>query len=146
MKLALLAATAVTVIAASTASANDRRAATLAYCSPQMHRLVNTLTTVEGHLAVGVKFSQYTTDVGNASTAYNRVNFKAETYQCVSNVGVPSEKALNDYTRALNVWRQCLAKSLTSNCLGSGSTADKFEQRQWDDATLQLRRAVSSMA
>lgn len=115
------------------------------YCPSSEHALFRALTTVEANVQIGVNISRYRALLTTAQVAYNQDPARGESVECLNAVGVPDEKALNDYIRALNSWSQCLAKSLTSNCLSSGSVADRFEQRQWADASAQLNRVSDAL-
>jgi len=44
------------------------------------------------------------------------VNFHHESPECLRDVGVPAENALNDYAAAANTWNHCLSQAFSSGC------------------------------
>ena len=71
--------------------------------------LVQSLERLEGRLAAGLSYEQYFAEVKGARDTYEAVPVGSLTLPCLTATGTPSEKALDEYIEAANVWRGCRA-------------------------------------
>ena len=67
------------------------------------------LDTLEERLAAGLSYEQYFAEVKKARTAYEAIAVDRLEIPCLTAVGTPGEKALNQYIEAANLWRECRA-------------------------------------
>lgn len=113
--------------AASTASDNDDRAEQAAKarreraryarekaaydeCTEQTGDLTRELSEMDSRLDVGLSYDEYTDFLADAKVAYDDIDFDAsgvENFDCISQVGLPLEKAINQYLAAARVWGDC---------------------------------------
>jgi hypothetical protein len=121
--------------------APNGHAASSYYCSPRLTSFVDTLAEIDGTLDVGLNFRTYKTLLTNANVAYARVPWRRTSGGCLSNVGVPAERALNYYAKAHNVWAGCI------NRLGNCTTGyvDAQIQRHWRNASANVERAINNL-
>ena len=112
-----------------------------ASCPRTIHRFVDALTEVDGRLDLGIDFNEYRGLISKAHVAYARIPWSQIADPCLSSVGVPSEKAMNEYTVAYNIWAKCIA---ALNC-GRGAAADRQMQFRWRRARQNLQRAVANL-
>lgn len=84
-------------------------------CVAQVGPFVNALEDLDSRLEVGLTFADYGTRVGDAQVVYDRIDFTAMDPNCLSNVGVPAENALNHYVKAFNAWNACVGKLSCTN-------------------------------
>jgi hypothetical protein len=134
---------------AAKVKARKEAQAKLSACEAELDPLVSALSELGSRLDVGLNYEEYTDQVGDLKVAYDQVDWKDQTdLDCVQGVGLPAEKALNQYTRALNTWTRCFDDidcdndSITPSLRKRWATAS----RRTDDAKegLQaLRDAVS---
>lgn len=83
-------------------------------CSGTFSALRDKLGALDSRLAVGLNFESYGTAVADARVVYDRTNFRGidlpeiDRLTCLSGVGVPLEKALNQFTAAYTRWNDCI--------------------------------------
>ena len=109
-------------------------------CSPQLRRLVNSLSEIDSRLSIGMNYAAYRAVVTRARVAYGLVPWKRTSGLCLSGVGVPAERALNAYARALGGWSQCIQRLTCDN-----QVSISFRQRQWALATPNVDRALNNL-
>jgi hypothetical protein len=133
---------AVAIIAAmcATTVAEARETRSHAVCSARVNALVDTLTELEGRVAVGLNFRQYKEQVSRVRVAYARVNWRRTETACVLYVGAPAIRAMNAYLRGYNSWAICIQR-LTCNSPASDATI----QRAWRNAAANVDRAVNNL-
>jgi hypothetical protein len=105
-----------------------------AICEEQLGPLLEALEDLDSRLGVGLVFQDYTNRVGDVSVEYDRVRFGALPIDCINEVGVPLENALNAYIRADNRWNECIGDF--------GCDIDSIEpelQRRWREASQETR-------
>jgi hypothetical protein len=114
--------------------AQEAALADQAKCEETLEPLLEALEELDARLDVGLVFQDYTNQVGDVSVEYNQVRFGALSFDCVTDVGIPLENALNAYIRADNRWNQCIGNF--------GCDIDSIEpelQRQWREASQEIR-------
>lgn len=126
--------------AALTVKAKREAAAEFATCKAQIGPLIHTLADLNGHLEVGMNYSEYTQRVGNVQVAYNEIPFKSLSLRCLR-AGSQAEKALNDHLAASSYWNECV-ESLTC----TDSTKKRVLQAKWAGAGTDLASAEARMA
>lgn len=99
--------------------------------------LVSALSALDSKLSIGVLYDEYRIAVQDAQIAYDAVTGTHQEYPCISNVGVPSESALNDYIGALRAWKACIDDG--PRC--AKATNDEQIQRLWAAASADLDSA-----
>jgi hypothetical protein len=70
---------------------------------------LHALDILEERLAAGLSYEQYVAEVRAAKTAYEAIAVDELELPCLTAVGTPGEKALNQYIEAANAWRECRA-------------------------------------
>lgn len=93
--------------------AKDQAAAT--DCSSKFQPFLTALGNVDSRLGIGLSFQDYSMKIGDAKVAYDQVisnNTKDD--KCLGAVGLPSEKALNEYVKAYNIWNDCIQSTSCS--------------------------------
>jgi hypothetical protein len=121
----------------------ERRAKQAKYdsCKQQMEPLLESLSELDSRLGVGLSYDEYTDKVGNVRVAYDDIDFaEVSDTACLSDVGVPGEKALNQYAKAANVWSSCFDDF---NC--SNDSIKPTLQRHWSKATLLIDSAKEGL-
>jgi hypothetical protein len=114
--------------------AQEAALADQAKCEELLGPLLETLEDLDARLNVGLVFQDYTNRVGDVSVEYNQVRVGALPTDCVTDVGVHLENAMNAYIRADNRWNQCIGNF--------GCDIDSIEselQRQWREASQEIR-------
>jgi hypothetical protein len=86
----------------------EEAAALQAQCEAALGEFVDALSELDSRLAVGMQFSEYIQAVGDVRVVYDRVVFSELDIECVTDVGVPAERALNLYVQASNLWNNCI--------------------------------------
>lgn len=111
-------------------------------CRSQAGALIAAVEDLEGRLqGLGLAYSDYSTEVGDASSAYQGLAIGQLKFKCLSNVGLPLERALNSYVEAGNVWGECIEDF--------GCDTDSIDpelQDHWADASTAARNARSGLA
>lgn len=98
-------------------------------CEEQVAEVRTALSDLKAELAVGMSYDEYANAVSDASVAHGRVEVSRMDIECVSDVGVPLEKALNKYIKAANEWGDCIDE-LSCDL----DAIDPKLQRLWHDA------------
>lgn len=109
-------------------------------CKAELGDLVVELADLDGRLGSGVLYADYSKQVGDASSAYDRANMKSLHILCVQKVGIPAEKALNAYIRASDTWNNCI-----TNLWCSTDSIDSELQLEWAIATLDIDTAEANL-
>jgi hypothetical protein len=102
-------------------------------CRQVMQPLDDKLADLGSRLNVGLDFEAYSSKVGDAQVAYDRVGRQIKTDPvsdgCSTDVGERLEGALNAYIAAYNTWNNCVNDV---NCtFDKGSPALKKAQAKW---------------
>jgi hypothetical protein len=115
-------------------------------CPPQYRAFVNALTVIDGGLSVGLNHASYVNYLTKAQIAYNQTPFKSAPIMCVALIGVPAERALNDYVKANTSWAACLSRvalSARSDC--QSGPGYRSRQAYWSDASKNISKAVNNL-
>lgn len=77
-------------------------------CEETFADLQDALTELGSRLDVGLSYDEYTNEVGDVKVAYDQTDFDSlEDFDCLGGVGLPLERALNQYSKAAGVWSDC---------------------------------------
>jgi hypothetical protein len=107
-----------------------RSSSTARRCQDQLGGLLRSLSTLRRRLAIGLTYDRYLYDVRKVNATYEAVPVDLLTLNCVIDVATPSERALNHYIDAVNIWGDCLA---TTGC--DSSSVEPELQRKWQRAS-----------
>lgn len=109
-------------------------------CREQLEPLVEALSELDSRLTVGLNYERYSESVSDNQVAYDRVPFDELGPECVTDVGIPLEKAVNAYVKAYNIWSNCFEDIDCSNDSIKGRL-----QKHWAKATRQIARAEQNL-
>jgi hypothetical protein len=116
-------------------------AAARAQCQSQTGGLISAEEDLEGRLSgAGLTEADYLSHVGDVSAAYQQTPTKQMQLDCLTDVGVPAESAMNAYVSAANTWNNCI-----SDFSCSQDSIDPQLQAQWSKASSQLNDAKSGL-
>lgn len=91
----------------------ERREARAIYqrCRTKVSPLIESLQQVNSRLAVGLNLDEYGDRLGDAQVDYDGLAGVAKRLDatCIAEVAVPLEASLNEYSKVLNVWNDCIA-------------------------------------
>lgn len=76
-------------------------------CETALRKLANSLSSINSRLSIGVLYEDYNTRVGDASVAYDKVDFDSLSDDCRAS-SEPLRGAINAYIAAANVWGDCM--------------------------------------
>lgn len=109
----------------------------VADCRREVGAWLRTLHNVDSRLSIGMTQTEYSDALGEVQIAYDRLNLRRADVSCVSQVGIPAEKAFNQYVKANNRWSDCIVD------LYCDLDADAMPaiQERWARATVLLDRA-----
>jgi hypothetical protein len=113
-----------------------------ARCPHSVSILLDRLTAIDTELEGGMSFLKYKSLGVSAKAAYNRIPIPQLKADCLFDVGIPAEKAMNKFIAAQNTWRKCIVAN--ANCklaLYNGPM-----QRFWTDAHRYLQKAINNLA
>jgi hypothetical protein len=105
-------------------------------CQGKLDGFLDSLDTLRGQLAVGLSYEAYVDEVRRIRKRYDGLPVDRLTIDCLIAVGTPSEKALDGYIEAVNLWGECLADV---SC-PAGSVEPKL-QHKWQVASHWLSEA-----
>jgi hypothetical protein len=109
-------------------------------CRQQLEPLVEALSELDSRLTVGLNYERYSESVSDNQVSYDRVPFDELGPECVTEVGIPLEKALNAYVKAYNIWNNCFEDIDCSN-----DSIKRRLQKHWARATGQIARAEQNL-
>jgi hypothetical protein len=113
--------------------ASAEAAAPMAGCPRQVDAFVASLDALRRQLAIGLSYEQYAARVKFPQAAYGEVPVDHLSIGCLTTTGTPSERALNRYIDAANVWGACLADAACET-----ATIEPVLQRKWRVASRHL--------
>jgi hypothetical protein len=133
----------------SKSSGPSHSAVQAAACRRGLRPLMAAETQLNSGLDVAVQFSDYTSRLGNISVAYNRAVSKLKSdpvsfRTCSVEVGLPLQRAFNDYRAAGNTWNHCITDYSCS--FDHGSPAQRKAQAKWQAASVALDDAKTNLA
>lgn len=109
---------------------------TAARCERQVGDVLAAAQELDARLDVGLSLDEYTEYVGDIAVAHDRVRVGQLDLDCLGDVAVPAERALNHYMRAQQVWEECI-DDFGCNL----DSVDPQLQRLWGKATDQVTNA-----
>jgi hypothetical protein len=124
-------------------SAEEERAQALekhAKCKQAVGPLLAELHELDSRLDVGLNYDEYTDKVGDISVAYDGAAADIGGAECLAGVGVPAERALNQYVKASNVWGDCFEDI---NC--DDDSIESTLQSHWTKASIAIDSADSGL-
>jgi hypothetical protein len=77
-------------------------------CVDEMSPILEDLSTLDARLDVGLDLDEYSDLLGAASVSYDAMDIDAPEPDCISDVGVPLENALNKYIEIASTWNDCI--------------------------------------
>lgn len=96
---------------------------------------------LDSRLSVGLSYSDYATEVADVRVAYDQTDFDAlEDIECMQGVGLPLERALNQFVRAANVWDECFEDIYCET-----DSVDPELQTHWSKASRLAGKADSGL-
>lgn len=117
------------------------------YCNVHLSHFVDVLANIDGQLDVGMSYREYRAAYRQAIVAYKRIPWTQVSGGCLSGVGVPAERALNEYRVALNLWANCLSREFRdSSCDPNSADINRRLNVQWHMAHRNLSTAENNLA
>lgn len=95
---------------------------------------------LRSRLVVGLTYESYLQQVRELRTAYEELPIDRFSLVCLVTTGSPSERALNEYIVATNVWGDCLA---TADC--QTNRVEPRLQHRWQVASHFLTKAQKGL-
>ena len=131
-------------VAAAKKKRERRKAASAALaCKTNMAPLLDELKELDSRLDVGLNYEAYGTALGDVKVAYDEVEFeeaKPEDLDCLTDVGLPLERAFQQYASAGSTWDKCFKDIDCSNDSISGAL-----QKRWSRAGSLVEKADSGL-
>jgi hypothetical protein len=126
-----------------------RTSAVFQECTSVARPLQTSLDDLSSRLSIGLDFYAYWVRVGSARSSYDRLLRDAKSrggisQQCIEQVAVPLESALNAYITAYNTWNGCL--QVASCTFEEGSAPEKKAHASWTEAHEIVTRAEVALA
>jgi exonuclease VII small subunit len=116
-------------------------------CQAQMGELVDAIGDLNSRLDIGMNYDEYTDEVSDLKVSYDDIDFDlnddidpSDTFKCLQQVGVPAEKALNEYAKATRTWSNCQDDLYCTN-----DSIDTALQRRWRQAASQADKAEAGL-
>lgn len=120
--------------------ADARISAANAGCRAQMRGVLGGLDRLRESLAVGVSYESYLDEVEGVKSAYAALPTGRLSLDCLTLVGTPAERALNQYISGVNTWGDCLARA------GCEPTSIEAElKREWEVGSRHLTTAQDGL-
>jgi hypothetical protein len=114
-------------------------AALQAECEEQLGDFLAELNELNSRLTIGLTLQEYGERVADVRVAYDQVPFDDLQPDCLQDVAVPAEDALNSYVRAYRAWDRCI----TLQC---PDFEEEDLQSRWSDATASIDEAEQGLA
>jgi hypothetical protein len=109
-------------------------------CQRQVGPFLDVLDALRNQVAVGVSYDPYLDLVRDAKAVHAEVPSERLAFACLTLVGAPAERALNEYISGVNLWGDCLA---TTSC--EVESVEPRLQRRWDAASDLLSAATDDL-
>lgn len=119
--------------------AADRKEA----CEASAEDLVDAASELQSRLNVGLNYSDYVDKVADVRVAYDRIDFdeaEAGDLECIQEVGLRLERAMNEYSAAARSWGTCVE---SYSCDEDDNT--RRLQSRWDKAGQQIGAAETGL-
>jgi hypothetical protein len=111
--------------------------AAAAQCEQQLTGLLTALEDLDSRLGgVGVDYEEYGQRVGDVSSAYDQTPIAELEAECLNQVGIHTEEAVNSYIEAGNVWNECFDDIDCTN-----ESIESELQGHWAEATSSIEEA-----
>ena len=93
--------------------AEEKKAQAIAFerrhqCETQLGGFLEALEELDARLEVGLTYAEYSQELGTIQVAYNRLPINQLDARCLARVGIPSEKAFQEFTAAGEAWNECI--------------------------------------
>ena len=112
-------------------------------CEESVGPLLDELEELNSRLDIGLTYDEYTDRVGDVKVAYDKADFGdagEDDLRCITEVGLPAEKAFNQYAKAAATWQECFDDI---DCDNDSIQPDL--QRRWSRATTLTERARDNL-
>ncbi len=115
-------------------------------CSAAFSGLQDAVGELDSRLSVGMNFEAYGTAVADVRVAYDKTDFDnidlaaADRLTCLGGVGMPLEKALNQYVAAYTRWNDCIQDIYCDT-----DSIDGALQARWGKATRAAEKARANL-
>ena len=109
-------------------------------CNGQVGGLLKGLQELDSRLAVGLPYAEYSSQVGDVRVAYDRIPLRQLDPECLSQVGLPAEDAMNSYIKADTTWNDCIVQLSCDT-----DSIDPELQQRWNTASSKIRDAQSGL-
>lgn len=111
-------------------------------CQAAVEPLLDELQELESRLGVGMNFDKYSTRVSDLKVVYDDAALgDLKDLDCLQEVALPAEKAVQQYLRAYRVWQRCFE---AIDCETDSVTPRV--QKRWSKAAVYTTLAKSSIA
>jgi hypothetical protein len=126
-------------------------------CQQEMGGLLSDAKRLGSRLDVGLNYESYSNRVSDLKVSYDEIEFDklgTDALTCLSGVGLPLEKAVNQYVSAYRTWNECFEDldcdndSITSTLQSKWSKAGRFvdrAERGLDGLVREVARAQSEL-
>lgn len=112
------------------------------FCKKQLTPILESLSSLQSRLRVGLVFGSYGEAVGRIQVRYDRIRHGRLSDECFEEVREPARKAFNAYVRANNQWNSCIENLFS--CSIDGITPDLREK--WSLASKLTREAKHALS
>jgi hypothetical protein len=109
-------------------------------CRRQVGPFLDVLDALRNQVVVGVSYEPYLDLVRDAKVVHAEVPSERLAFACLTLVGAPAERALNEYITGVNIWGDCLADA---SC--EVASVEPRLQRRWDSASGLLSEASEGL-
>lgn len=106
-------------------------------CERHLGDLLGSLKQIDGRLDVGLTYADLGSRLGDVAVAYNDIPFKKLAPECIRSVGIPLERAYNEYNKSHDKWNACIDDY---SCSVEGAKLAEL-QAHWSKASKQVARA-----
>lgn len=111
-------------------------------CGDTFTELQDAVDELGSRLNIGLTYVNYTSEVADVRVVYDQTDFGAiDDFDCLGDVGVPLEKALNQYAKAATRWDECFEDIYCENDSIEGEL-----QTHWDKAGQLALKADAGLA
>lgn len=118
----------------------ERAREAAAQCRRQLGGMMRELQEIDSRLNVGLSQAEFSTAVGDAQIAYDRIIWDHVNGACLTDVALPLEGAINRYLRANTQWDDCI---WDYDC--DLDSIDPKLQLKWLAASRQINRAEQGL-
>ncbi len=114
-------------------------------CKSHVGDLIDSLEEITSRLDIGLNYENYSQELGDVKVAYDKAFDDTDVVvalgeDCVSNVAVPAENALNSHLKASILWDRCIEDF---DC--DPDANEKKMQKHWQRAQRQIAKSQSGL-